>query len=153
VRTTYRHSTRTSLMFNMAPMIDVVFLLIIFFVLVSTFASAERLPMELPQPDASQAQNLKLTDRVIINIQLADPADPDRSDVIYNFGPSRVDSLAEISSRLALHARLVPDLKVVIRADRRVRYGDVREVMQAVAEQGIEKMNIVAHVGDLGPEQ
>lgn len=137
-------------MFNMAPMIDVVFLLIIFFVLVSTFASAERVSMELPDPDASQAKNVKLTDRVIINVQLADADAGDGSGVTYNLGAVRVDSLGAISDRLAEYVRNVPNLKVVIRADRRIHYGAVREVMEVVAENGIEKMNIVAHVGEAG---
>jgi biopolymer transport protein ExbD len=134
----------------MAPMIDVVFLLIIFFVLVSTFASAERVPMELPDPDASQAKNVKLTNRVIINVQPADPAATDGAGVSYSLGAVHVDSLGEISERLARYSREVPNLKVVIRADRRLRYGAVREVMEVVAENGIENMNIVAHVGDAG---
>lgn len=134
----------------MAPMIDVVFLLIIFFVLVSTFASAERIAMELPHPDSSQAKNTKLTDRVIINVQLLNPDSGDRPEVGYSIGANRVESLGLISERLALYARLVPDLKVIIRADRRVEYGAVRRVMEAVAENGIEKMNMVAHVGDAG---
>ena len=145
-----KHRPRPSLTFNMAPMIDVVFLLIIFFVLVSTFASAERAAMELPNPDSSQAKNIKLTDRVIINVQLLNPDSPDVSEVVFSIGANRVASLAALSARLALHARLVPNLKVIIRADRRLQYGAVREVMEVVAENGIEKMNIVAHVGDAG---
>jgi len=136
--------------FNMAPMIDVVFLLIIFFVLVSTFASAERIAMELPNPDESQAKNVKLTDRVIINVQLLNPGSPGPAEVGYSIGPTRVESLEAVAERLALQARLVPDLKVIIRADRRVEYGAVREVMAIVAENGIEKMNIVAHTGNAG---
>ena len=143
-----RHRPRASLIFNMAPMIDVVFLLIIFFVLVSTFASAERVPMELPDPDASQAKNVKLTDRVIINVQLAEPHTGDVPGVMYNLGAVRADSLGAISDRLAEYVRSVPNIKVVIRADRRIHYGAVREVMEVVAENGIERMNIVAHVGE-----
>jgi len=140
-----KHRRRPSLVFNMAPMIDVVFLLIIFFVLVSTFASAERVPMEVPNPDASQAHNIKLADRVIINVQRLGPTP---SDVAYSIGASGPESLTVISQRLSLHKRLVPNLKVIIRADRRVRYGAVREVMTIVAENGIEQMNIVAQVGN-----
>ncbi len=150
MRSKRSHRPRRPLTFNMAPMIDVVFLLIIFFVLVSTFASAERVPMELPDPDASQAKNVKLTSRVIINVQRADPAAADGSGVQYNLGAIRVDSLGDMSERLARYAREVPNLKVVIRADRRLPYGAVREVMEVVAENGIENMNIVAHVGDAG---
>ena len=150
MRHSWRPRPRLSLTFNMAPMIDVVFLLIIFFVLVSTFASAERVAMELPNPDESQAKNVKLTDRVIINVQLLNPGAPGLAEVGYSIGPTRVESLGSIAERLALQARLVPDLKVIIRADRRVEYGAVREVMEIVAENGIEKMNIVAHVGNAG---
>ncbi len=144
-----KYRRRPSLVFNMAPMIDVVFLLIIFFVLVSTFASAERVPMEVPNPDVSQALNIKLTDRVIINVQRTGPTP---SDVVYSIGASGPESLAVISQRLALHKRLVPNLKVIVRADRRVRYGAVREVMTIVAENGIEQMNIVAQAGNGVPK-
>ncbi len=145
-----KYHPRSSLTFNMAPMIDVVFLLIIFFVLISTFASAERIVMELPEPDRSQARNIKLTDRVIINVQLLDPDSPETSAVGYSIGPSRPEPLGSIDERLGRYKRAVPDLKVIIRADRRVRYGDVREVMEIVAENEIEMMNIVAHVGETG---
>ncbi len=152
MRTSMKHRARPSLTFNMAPMIDVVFLLIIFFVLVSTFASAELIPMELPAPDNSQALNKKLTDRVIINIQHADPGDPEADAVAYSIGPNRPEPIDSIAERLAWHKRAVPDVKVIIRADRRVRYGDVREVMEIVAETGIEMMNIVAYMGETGIE-
>ena len=56
--------------FNMAPLIDVVFLLIIFFTLVSTFASAENVRMELPAPDKSRAELAKIVDRVVLNLSL-----------------------------------------------------------------------------------
>lgn len=144
------HRAKPSLAFNMAPMIDVVFLLIIFFVLVSTFASAERIPMEIPDPDHSLAENIKLNDRVIINIQLARPRTPQSSPVLYSIGPNPPESVASISQRLMAYRRRVPDVKVIIRADRRVRYSAVQEVMEVVAENGIEMMSIVAHTGDAG---
>ena len=141
---------KPSLAFNMAPMIDVVFLLIIFFVLVSTFASAERISMELPHPDHSRAENYKLSDRVIINIQLANPRAPRSSPILYSIGANPPESVASISQRLMLHRRLVPNVKVIIRADRRVRYSAVQQVMEVVAENGIEMMNIVAHTSAPG---
>lgn len=149
---TDRTRARSSLTFNMAPMIDVVFLLIIFFVLVSTFTSSEQIPMELPDPEHSRAKNVKLTDRVIINVALLDPSDPQNSGIGYGIASNRVDSLGAISERLMVQKRINPELKVVIRADRRVPYGAVRDVMQIVAENGIEMMNIVAHIGDAGSD-
>ncbi len=52
---------RSPVSFNMTPMIDVVFMLIIFFMLVSNFASVENLELDLPDPDHSQAAKVKLT--------------------------------------------------------------------------------------------
>ncbi len=149
MRMTTKHRPRPSLTFNMAPMIDVVFLLIIFFVLVSTFASAELVPMELPDPDNSKAVNRKIADRVIINVQFAGPDSPGADSVVYSLGPNRPESLGTIAQRLLWYKREVPDVKVVIRADRRVHYGDVREVMEIVAESGIRMMNIVAYLDEV----
>jgi biopolymer transport protein ExbD len=145
-----KYRPRPSLTINMAPMIDVVFLLIVFFVLVSTFASAERVDMSLPAPERSQAINKKLTDRVIINIQLLDPNEPETTTAVFSIGANPPEPLEDISARLAMHRRAVPKLKAVIRADRRVRYADVRDVMEVVASNGIEMMNIGAVVGDSG---
>ncbi len=75
-RLTSARRTRPPVAFNMTPMIDVVFLLIVFFMLVSTFASAENVRMDLPQPDKSQAVNVKLSDRVVINCLLTRPSTP-----------------------------------------------------------------------------
>ena len=138
---------RTDIRFNMAPMIDVVFLLIIFFVLVSTFASAENIPMDLPNPDKSQAKNVKITDRVVINCQLASSLIRGESGVLYSIGPNRPESLETISQRLAAAKLVNPDLKVIVRADKRLHYDQVRAVMEVVAENEIENLSLVAHVG------
>jgi biopolymer transport protein ExbD len=131
-------------------MIDVVFLLIIFFMLVSQFASAENVPLDLPKPDMSQAVKAKLSDRVVINCLLATPSSPATSGAVYSLGPIRVGSLDALSARLAAAKAANPNLQVVIRADRRLPYRAVSEVMKAVAEHQIEIMNIVAHVGEGG---
>jgi biopolymer transport protein ExbD len=133
--------------FNMAPMIDVVFLLIIFFVLVSTFASAENIPMDLPKPDKSLAKNVKITDRVVINCQLAASPLAGETGVLYRIGPNRPESLETISRRLAAAKQVNPDLKVIVRADKRLQYEQVRAVMEVVAENDIENLSLVAHVG------
>ena len=146
-----RPDSRRPIAFNMAPMIDIVFLLIIFFMLVSTFASAENVPMDLPKPVQSKAVNTKLTDRVIVNCVLTNPNSPETSGVIYSVGPSRVDSLERLSNRLAASKAATPNLQVVIRADKRLPFRAVSDVMQTVAQNNIEVMNLVAHVGEGGP--
>jgi len=136
--------------FNMTPMIDVVFLLIIFFMVVSKFASAEHVPMELPQPQHSQARQVKLRDRVIINCQAREtPAGPR---VLYRVGPNPPESLEQISNRLAraqAAARAEDrELIVVLRADRRLPFAEVRAALEVVRENEIEQLRLVALVGE-----
>ena len=131
--------------FNMAPMIDVVFQLLIFFSLVSTFAAAEAISLELPNPERSQAQNAKIVDKVVINCRPAEDHE-EPGDVLYSIGPNVPEPLERISERLAAAAAGNPQLKVIIRADKRLSYEKVRRVMQIVADNRIENMSLVAHV-------
>ncbi len=146
-----RKREKSSITFNMAPMIDVVFLLIIFFMLVSTFASAENIPMEIPNPERSLAENVKIVDRVVINCRTTQTGDKEdeSAKAVYSIGPNRPESLESISKRLAAAHRANPKLKVIIRADKRLRYEYVRAVMSVVAENEIEDMSLVAHVAGL----
>jgi len=136
---------------NMTPMIDVVFLLIIFFMLVSTFASAEQVRMSLPEPDKSQDESVKIVDRVLINGRIGpvSPISGERT-VLYSVGPNRPQGLDRIAGWLRNAKRGNPQVKVIIRADKRLRYEQVREVMEVVAETGIEQMSLVAHVSTEG---
>jgi biopolymer transport protein ExbD len=134
--------------FNATPMVDVIFLLTIFFMLVAKFSSAEQVRMELPRPKDSQAKVRKMPERVVINCRLADPDDPTGRIVLYSVGPNLPESLGVISDRLAAMKRESPGLKVVVRADRRLRYADVRAVMRVIARNDIQMLNAVAHVGE-----
>ena len=141
--TRHNRQSRTVLDVNLTPMVDVIFMLTIFFMLVSRFSSAEQIPLELPKPEDSRAETAKLPARVLINCR---PADPAGSVVLYSIGPNTPEPLDAIASRLIAMRAEMPRLQVVIRADRRIRYADVRAVMRTVADAGIEILNVVAHV-------
>ncbi len=133
--------------FNVTSMIDIVFLLLVFFALVTRFASAENVPLELPKPEHSRAQDVQLKDRVVINCRWVD-ADRPEGGVIYSAGPLPPEPLERIGERLGRAKRMEPGLKVVIRADRRLPFAAVRAVMRVAAENEIEMMNLVALAGD-----
>jgi hypothetical protein len=104
--------------------------------------------MELPEPTDSRAVVTPMPQRVVINCRLADPDDPARRSVLYSVGPNRPEPLRVISDRLAVMHRASPGLKVVVRADRRLHYADVRPVMDVIARNGIEMLNVIAHVAE-----
>ena len=135
--------------FNATPLVDVIFLLTIFFMLVSRFSSAERVTMDLPDPRKSQARAAEIPERVVINCRLAEPADADTHTVVYSIGPNRPEPLSVISERLETLKRQSPSFEVIVRADRRLRYVDVRRVMHVIARNDLEVLNVAAHVGEV----
>ncbi|MFQ5412994.1 MAG: ExbD/TolR family protein [Phycisphaerae bacterium] len=144
-----RQDDATQIGFNATPMVDVIFMLTVFFMLVSSFSAVEHEPLELPRPTHSQAVTTRIPDRVVINGRPANPLDPSGGGVLYSIGPNRPVSLAVLKEQLAVRKRAVPDLKVILRADRRLPYAAVRAVMQVVARNEIELLNVAAAVGDV----
>ena len=129
--------------FNYTPMIDVFMLLTIFFMLVAKFTTNEQTTLQLPHPEESKAQIPRLPAKVVINCRPTDLADPG-SPILYSIGPNPPEDLGVISDHLASIRRQSPDVKVVVRADRRIRYEHVRAVMQEVARNDITALNVAA---------
>jgi len=143
----YRRSSK-GFAFNLTPMVDVIFILTIFFMLVSRFSAAEQVPMEVPKPYDSKARTIKMPERVTINCRAIRPDDPAAGAVLYSIGPNQPMPLSVVSERLAAMKAQSPELKAVIRADRRLHYADVRALMRVIARNNIEMLNVVAHVAE-----
>jgi biopolymer transport protein ExbD len=129
--------------FNMTPMIDVTFQLIIFFILASQMASGTLAKVDLPRPyrSAAVAHARSGEDKVIVNV-LRDAA----GGAVYkiegrSIAAARAGELREIlAGRRA--AGQGPLLEV--RADRRAPYAAVAPVLDAAARAGYTRMNITA---------
>lgn len=126
---------------NMTPLIDVTFLLLTFFMLASHFASSEKVEMALPRPDHNQAVDRKFRDRVVINLIFAGS---DRAPAM-TFGLMPVASIEELSDRLGEIAPANP--RIILRADRRLTYGEVRAVMELIAAHRLTKLQVVTELG------
>jgi len=122
---------RTRVGFNMTPMIDIVFLLIIFF-LVSSHLAKQESQMPLPLPTAKSDQqaeddvprvivNIRESGEVLLTGQTIDP-------------PQLTERLARQRIARGAEGR---DLEVRIRSDRRVPYRFVAPVLRACAASGI----------------
>ncbi|MEK6797472.1 MAG: biopolymer transporter ExbD, partial [Planctomycetota bacterium] len=123
------------------------FLLTVFFMLVSKFTTAEQVALMLPDPEQSRARVPGTFDRAVINCRLSEAAEGDGG-VAYSLGPNPPDTLAAISTRLAAMKRDASDLKVVIRADRRLRYRHVMAAMREVTRNNIPVLNVAAIAGE-----
>ena len=114
------------LRFDMTVMMDIVFQLIAFFMIVSTFIALEKVEVELPvAPNAALAENQQ--GRLIISIT---------ADGGIWLGSHRVEIDTLANAAAAWH-RDQPQGRIVIRSDRTSAYATVRQVMKACRDAGV----------------
>jgi hypothetical protein len=100
-------------------MIDIIFLLLLFFVLVTSFEDSAKIRVEVPRPDQSQAKPDTSSQQVVINCEVSDVDAPESGPPVYRIAASQPQPLSVIGERLAA-------------------------VMQTVAEAGVTIMNVSA---------
>src|SRR5690242_1408381 len=115
---------------NLTPMIDIVFNLIIFFMVSTKFTEIER-KVDLSVPGVGGAASLREATRArVINI--------------YRDGTLSLDghtvSLVELRARLAEVHRQQPEAEVTVRGDGLTHYQNVAAVMTACRQAGISEM-------------
>lgn len=112
---------------ELAPMIDVVFLLLIFFIVTWQFARFER-DMDISVPSAEEAQN---TDRqkgeIIVNV---------RGDGTVVLNGQEVDQ-AELLSKLNAISSVYPDQAVILRGAHEAEFQKIITVLDQIKKAGI----------------
>ncbi len=122
-------ATSSDVGFNMTPMIDVVFQLIIFFLLSSHLARQEtHLALPLPVAESGQPTPTDERPRVVVNV-LADG-----TLLAINRRMTSEELIVLLGQRKSEHGS---DLEVRIRGDRSVPYRLVEPVMRACTQVGI----------------
>lgn len=117
---------------NLTPMIDIVFLLIIFFMLGTKFTELER-KIGLKVPEVTDRGALSAApERRIVNVYRDGTITLDRQPV----------SLDELTSQLAAVCRQYEDLGVLVRGDAGTLYQRVAEVLNACYQAGVRDLNI-----------
>ena len=111
--------------FQMAPMIDMVFLLLVFFMCVSTMAQAEKQAVDLAQSEAGEVPD-DLDNRGIISL--------DEEGLIY-MGARQVE-LATMRAVIKAELEKNPRLKIQVRADGATAFSHIKKVLKACAEVG-----------------
>ena len=121
---------------NLTPMIDMTFLLVVFFILVSRITSVEQVPLDLPSPSNPAANPAPEAPRLVANV----PADDEGRaiGVLLDQRTYRLDDsgLEQFTQTVAVRLEAIPELQVNLRADRRIPYEVVEPVMDALARAG-----------------
>jgi biopolymer transport protein ExbD len=124
--------------FNMTPLIDIVFTLIIFFVLISNFSQLEKENVELPVAEQAAAKDIRQYSNVVINI--INPDDPKVKILGNTFEPIVAGPLESFLTGMVQQRDRDAEkpLNVILRADARIPYDAVAAVMLAAGKAKIE---------------
>ena len=124
-----RKRHKRSLILNITSLIDVMFLLLIFFMISTTFLSAPAIKLELPE-----AQNADVVRQKPLTVYI------NSSGRLY-LNDDPVD-LALLEAALKNKLQTSDDKAVVLKADSRVSHGTVVEVMDIVKGAGARRLVI-----------
>jgi biopolymer transport protein ExbD len=109
----------SAIQFQLAPMIDVVFLLLCFFMTTTLYSQWET-EVDITLPTAATGENLqRMAGEIIINVF-------EDGNLIINGRQLTLDELAELLLRVS---DLFPGQPVVIRGDEATDYGTIMQVM------------------------
>ncbi len=125
--------------FQMAPMIDMVFLLLVFFMCVSSLVQADRFQVELDLPESTESTVPEdLSGRGAISV--------DEDGTLYTHrGETDLDSMRE---QIRADLRQEPELQIHLRADEATPFEVIRRVLSACAEAGAMEIIYATHQAD-----
>ena len=125
------------LILELTSMVDIVFLLIIFFMVTSEFARDARADVDLPRLQGEQLEQSEEAG-LFINIDVS-------GDIILSSSEAPV-SLVEHEERVRSHVSGEEAPKITVRADRNAPMGRFNEVIRILDETGVSSARIATEV-------
>jgi len=125
----FRRKSRAEVSINMAPLIDVIFLLVIFFAVSTTFLESSGLELELPTSAATASREAE--DLTVLM----------SADGRLSFGGEELDR-QDLAKSLRAALRESESKVVVLRADTHTEHGDVVELMDVIRDAGAVSLTV-----------
>jgi biopolymer transport protein ExbD len=126
----FRRPRKDDARIDITPLVDMVFLLLIFFMLSTTFIVTPGIKVNLPQSSAEKVTQEKNEVQVVIT--------EDNKVFVESIPVDR----GELEDRLAEAARRDPKTLVIIKADAKSIHGKVVEVMDIAKQSGLNRLAI-----------
>ncbi|MFN5946688.1 MAG: ExbD/TolR family protein [Phycisphaerae bacterium] len=122
---------------NVTPLIDVVMVLIVFYLIVGKLATDSAARVELPRATGAQQQDRGL----VINLAVDDKGNQTLS---FDGDEMALDQLtSELILRMPELANGTQSQPVSLRADRRLSFGDVEPVVNACKAAGVTSLKLI----------
>ena len=129
----FRPKERADIEVNITPLIDVVFLLLIFFMVSTTFQKDSQLHVQLPEATVRALEQTQLPIEIVINPQGQ-----------YFIGGKELvnNKMSTLRSALVELAEGRIDVPLIVRADARSPHQSVVTAMDVASQLGFEKLSI-----------
>lgn len=134
----FRRRTRVETDINLTPLIDVVFLLLIFFMVSTTFTRETQLKVDLPEAASGEHVDASTQQQIELLISAA-------GEVAINGKTLVRPDLDTIKTALARESSGDLSLPVVITADANTPHQAVITAMDAAGQQGFTRLRLTTH--------
>jgi biopolymer transport protein ExbD len=119
---------------ELTPLIDVVFLLLIFFLITTTFSKSQEAHIPINLPKAISGEKATSGDKVVLFITAEGSVELKGDEPLQ--GNSIEEKLADLRERK-------PDANVVLKGDQKASHGKVIEVLDQIKQTGFKKVDLV----------
>jgi biopolymer transport protein ExbD len=126
----FRRKEREGAQLDMTPLVDVVFNLLIFFMLSTTFVTTPGIKINLPEASSKELKVQEKEVRVALT---------KKGKIYLN---RKLVTLDDVRKILKQKARINPKMLVIIQADAQVTHGKVVEIMDIAKTSGLSKLAI-----------
>jgi len=130
---------RIGVKIDMTPMVDVAFLLLIFFMSTSQFDPPQKVPITIPDSHS----NLKVPESDVMTIGVGK-----ENQILYQLGknPQEFTDLANLENIVTENRRKNPRLRVAIKADKISDYGTMEDIMAVMQKTNTITFSLVTEL-------
>lgn len=115
---------------NMTPLIDVVFLIIIFFIIMINFSEMQIRKLDIPKAGETQESTVAKQLKISLTIKSKEMILLDRTKI----------QLSQLNRLRQIKTGLPQDLCVLIQADKKVPYGVIKKALQQLSLANVQKI-------------
>lgn len=130
---------RIGIKIDMTPMVDVAFLLLIFFMSTSQFDPPQKVQIQIPESHS----NLKVPESDVLVLSISKD-----NELLYQVGknPQEQTDLASLEQLVMEQRRRNPRTRVAIRADKESEYGTMEDVMAIMQKTNTITFSLVTEL-------
>jgi len=130
---------RVGVKIDMTPMVDVAFLLLIFFMSTSQFDPPQKVQIKIPESHS----NLKVPESDVMVLSISKD-----NELLYQIGksPQELTDLASLEQLVTEQRRRNPRTRVAIRADKESEYGVMEDVMAIMQKTNTISFSLVTEL-------